>query len=284
MVPRFLFIRPPIVTDIFAIDAMTEMIESPLWLLSYIHRRSGYFDQLFVPDELTALSLHLKRNLWISEEFSFAHCGDEVSCELDAAMTVRRELIPGKRTPDGILTKFVGSTIEKVLKQIESRPEGAALSFAFHVLMLSEEGMRALSDGIDGVINRARRDALRHDFTMGLGPGTGTGITVHCSEEPRHSALEALRGHCEKRKYIHKATTWFGICIDGRAQVRFGIGLKYEWQQNPRMDLLVSDFIDRSAVTKVGRNDPCPCGSGRKFKKCCIGRVGGIGRESFRSD
>ncbi|MGE4560981.1 MAG: YchJ family metal-binding protein, partial [Desulfobulbus sp.] len=20
---------------------------------------------------------------------------------------------------------------------------------------------------------------------------------------------------------------------------------------------------------KVGRNDPCPCGSGRKFKKCC---------------
>lgn len=22
-------------------------------------------------------------------------------------------------------------------------------------------------------------------------------------------------------------------------------------------------------VTKVGRNDPCPCGSGLKFKKCC---------------
>ena len=21
---------------------------------------------------------------------------------------------------------------------------------------------------------------------------------------------------------------------------------------------------------KIGRNDPCPCGSGRKFKKCCI--------------
>ena len=22
-------------------------------------------------------------------------------------------------------------------------------------------------------------------------------------------------------------------------------------------------------VTKVGRNDPCPCGSGKKYKKCC---------------
>jgi hypothetical protein len=22
-------------------------------------------------------------------------------------------------------------------------------------------------------------------------------------------------------------------------------------------------------MQKVGRNDPCPCGSGKKFKKCC---------------
>src|SRR5699024_8088596 len=23
---------------------------------------------------------------------------------------------------------------------------------------------------------------------------------------------------------------------------------------------------------KVGRNDPCPCGSGKKYKKCCLGK------------
>ncbi len=26
--------------------------------------------------------------------------------------------------------------------------------------------------------------------------------------------------------------------------------------------------------TRVGRNDPCPCGSGKKFKKCCLPRAG----------
>lgn len=26
----------------------------------------------------------------------------------------------------------------------------------------------------------------------------------------------------------------------------------------------------RRSVPKVGRNDPCPCGSGRKYKKCCL--------------
>ena len=23
----------------------------------------------------------------------------------------------------------------------------------------------------------------------------------------------------------------------------------------------------------VGRNDPCPCGSGKKFKRCCLGKA-----------
>lgn len=25
-------------------------------------------------------------------------------------------------------------------------------------------------------------------------------------------------------------------------------------------------------ASKTGRNDPCPCGSGKKYKKCCLGR------------
>jgi uncharacterized protein len=27
------------------------------------------------------------------------------------------------------------------------------------------------------------------------------------------------------------------------------------------------------ATPKVGRNDPCPCGSGKKYKRCCLGDV-----------
>lgn|GEM_PF-6248112 len=27
---------------------------------------------------------------------------------------------------------------------------------------------------------------------------------------------------------------------------------------------------------KVGRNDPCPCGSGLRYKQCCLARRGGL--------
>lgn len=29
------------------------------------------------------------------------------------------------------------------------------------------------------------------------------------------------------------------------------------------------ELLPPVAVAKVGRNDPCPCGSGKKYKKCC---------------
>jgi uncharacterized protein YecA (UPF0149 family) len=48
----------------------------------------------------------------------------------------------------------------------------------------------------------------------------------------------------------------------------------------PKRDRIIVDFdtgaIQQSTVRKsskdIGRNDPCPCGSGLKYKKCCIGK------------
>ncbi len=41
-------------------------------------------------------------------------------------------------------------------------------------------------------------------------------------------------------------------------------------------DLILSRFDASPAVNPykdIGRNDPCPCGSGKKFKKCCLPKV-----------
>ncbi len=46
----------------------------------------------------------------------------------------------------------------------------------------------------------------------------------------------------------------------------------YYWENyrnNPLASYEPQQPIQREAY-KVGRNDPCPCGSGKKYKKCCI--------------
>ena len=44
---------------------------------------------------------------------------------------------------------------------------------------------------------------------------------------------------------------------------------------NQKMDERLQELPRERLVrrVKVGRNQPCPCGSGRKFKKCCISKT-----------
>jgi len=35
------------------------------------------------------------------------------------------------------------------------------------------------------------------------------------------------------------------------------------------VDKLLNPSVPKIAEKKTGRNEPCPCGSGKKYKKCC---------------
>lgn len=272
-------ISPPFVMDVFALDAMTEMLSSPLHLLSYIDRRTGYTDKLMASHELTILSYHLKRNLWVDAEHAMVLLDDDISADLDLAMLVRREGIPGKGTPDGILTRFTATALGRMAKSIETRPDPATIDLGFTLLTLAEDTVVAISDGIDQVTKQAVADGKSHDFTAGLGQG-GTGLTIHCNDDPIEVAGPSLQKHCHARKYTEHAQTWFGVCLQPRDQsLRFGLNLDFAWAQDDAMDALTKTMgkslgcaLKRSGAKtpNVGRNDPCPCGSGKKFKKCFL--------------
>jgi hypothetical protein len=34
----------------------------------------------------------------------------------------------------------------------------------------------------------------------------------------------------------------------------------------------ISQEQSSAKITKIGRNEPCPCGSGKKYKKCCLNK------------
>lgn len=41
---------------------------------------------------------------------------------------------------------------------------------------------------------------------------------------------------------------------------------------SPLPSLTVTSHSIRHPAMAAGRNDPCPCGSGKKYKKCCLGQ------------
>lgn len=279
-------VQPPLVMDVFALDAMTEMLQSPLQFLSYVNRRANYSDQLLAAQELTILGYHLKQNLWIESDVGLLHIGDDFSAGLDLAMAVRRAGVAGAATPDGILTRYGTTTLGRIVQEIEARPEPATINLGFMLLALGEDTFRNTSRAIDKLAERSRADGRNHDMTLGLGTAE-SGLTVHCNDDPAPAAGPRLESHCERRKYTEKASSWFGLCMSARGpSVRFGVSLTHPWAKSAEMDEATKDMKPPEPIgkalgglfqgkrQKVGRNDACPCGSGLKYKRCCLGKSG----------
>ena len=271
-------IQAPMVMDVFTLDAITEMLPSPLRFLSYINRRVGYTERLMATHETVILSYHLKKNLWIEENVDMLMLGDDISVDLDVAMAVRRDGVNGQRTPDGILTRLNSTTVGRIITAIESRPEPGVIDFGFLLLAMSGKATTDAGTGIDRAAKLARRDGQTHDISLGF-DSPKSGFTVHCSGDPLPVAEARLRGHCELRKYRQRAKTWFGVCLHPSDQsLRFGFKLDHEWQQDTRLERMAHDAAQPANLSqaieastkrsRIGRNDPCPCGSGRKYKRC----------------
>jgi hypothetical protein len=275
-------IKAPLVCDVFFVEEVTEFLDTPLRLLSYLELRAKAGDNVLISHEHAALAFHLKQNLWLGEYDSIL-LEDDVAAELDVAMTVRREGLPGERTPPGILTLLRGTSVARIIEEIERRSDAGAIGVGLELLKLSSQSARDLNLSIDKIAAMAAQDGKEHDISLSVGGGKPvSGITVHCNNLPDALAAPKLKRHCELRKYSANADQWFGMVIepDGAA-LRFGLALDYPWQRDTAMDAAVAKMPksqpiesirtfakSRATRKKVGRNEPCPCGSGLKYKKC----------------
>jgi hypothetical protein len=274
-------IKAPLVMDVFLLDAIAEMLTSPLRFLSYIRLRIAAAGKVNLSHELTALGFHLKQNMWLDDEFNYVMIDDSYSIDLDTAMTVRREGHPGQRTPKGILTKLAGTRYEQVISQIEAEANPATLELGFQLLVMNEDAAFNIHRGLEAITRMTREDGQGHDFTISAEQGNA-GICFHSNAMPSAAAMRRLQFHCHKRKYILRSDTWFGLAVGGDCEIQFGVTLNFPWAESEQMNELTRDaqapapisslsfLIRQSHGQKAGRNDPCPCRSGKKYKKCCM--------------
>ncbi|GGW89023.1 hypothetical protein GCM10007391_24000 [Alteromonas halophila] len=84
-------------------------------------------------------------------------------------------------------------------------------------------------------------------------------------------------------------TQWFALQVDTRSAIQSEVTFKAYYFANGKPAQLheTSQFIIEedqwryldgaihvdTGVVKLGRNEPCPCNSGKKFKQCCLKRT-----------
>jgi SEC-C motif len=201
---------------------------------------------------------------------------DDISADLDVAMSVRRNNVPGKRTPEGILTRIANTSVGRILKEIDTRADPQTPDLGFMLLTLGENAILKISKAIDAITERTRSDGQSHDVSVPPDEA-GAGLTIHCNDDPLPASGPRLLNYSTARKYTLKVDEWHGVCLWPRdGTVRFGVSLNYKWKPDAEMDRLTSNLLRLTPFEdlfsrprrKVGRNDPCPCNSGLKYKKC----------------
>lgn len=87
--------------------------------------------------------------------------------------------------------------------------------------------------------------------------------------------LEESEEANNRQAYMTKKVIW-GARQDARYNPMSGGGIPEVEEEERILQALLSDMEYqepyRRTHPKVGANDPCPCGSGKKFKKCCRGK------------
>ncbi|MDC5220775.1 SEC-C metal-binding domain-containing protein [Acinetobacter baumannii] len=284
-------IKHPYVMDVFLLDLITEMLDSPLFFLDYLEKRCDFGLALLANHELTILSTYIKQNLYFQDNPDMIMLEDSLSGELELSMLARREGMNVLRTPDGLLTleheyKLIGS----LLKELKYSASPKAQKLGFLLLSLSRMTLKQLDDAIKKMVDAFSYGKEHSDITIGISEGN-TGLTIHCNDIEIIESSIQLKDYCKFRKYSTKADSWIGL-IYSPSELKIRL-IDYDdrpWKKDAQMDQVVevreAQLAKRPTInkgknpfglstmiremSKIGRNEQCPCGSGKKYKKCCL--------------
>lgn len=129
-----------------------------------------------------------------------------------------------------------------------------------------EDILLSKSDKIEGTL---KSFGEKYEFEPVLSIGFIDGIQTSLKET---IDLDAITEETELNYTIDFEKLYFNM-HKAKAEWLYTIPAWDQILTNEQQKEIKRNYVDTVTVrieNKIGRNDPCPCGSGKKYKKCCI--------------
>ncbi len=265
------------------LDLITRFAGSPDVFLHYVQRRLDLqrSEKNIMGDELDVFGLYLDTRLHPSQfwerkdedgkAFTLLHLsgGSERFDEWFQAEQGVRDERPDIRLK--LPPKF-----SAIIDELRRRDDDGARWIAFALLGLSQDAVSRIEGDLDNLRKQARPDGrlLRVTFNDG-----GLVVSIVAA---RGLATDELRRHTAFRasieKYRLKASASVALGIDAADMTKpfdFAFWVEGPWEADPVLDEALAKERPKAMLGQKlpGRNEPCTCGSGKKFKKCCLGKI-----------
>ncbi|HEY2711442.1 MAG TPA: SEC-C metal-binding domain-containing protein [Chthoniobacterales bacterium] len=272
------------------LDVITRFAGSPDVFLHYIERRTAHqtLDISLSGDELDMFGQYLDNRLhptiYEQRPDIAEHSGPRM-ISFDGGEERFEEVYIAEwygRPPRGEPVALqVPSQIQHVLQELRHRDDYGARWIAFALLGLSSPALAKLNAGIRDLRKAHVEGRYMPRVTAREGDVLVTVIIHGGLDEVIFRENAIFRTRIEK--YVTRAPYAVTIGINQRdVEKPFELAL---WMEGPwEYDEVIEELVakDRSEPKKMqmlkgrkklGRNDPCPCGSGKKLKNCCIDRI-----------
>jgi hypothetical protein len=145
-------------------------------------------------------------------------------------------------------------------------------SESFHATLIDPSVRSAIPE----ILSHFGREVRKIDRAFPDGVSSGTFARVFSESMPRLDLGSEARSHVPEviaRFFEYLAENGrLGDGDDWAGQIRV-IAQSYQERLKPGGGVKGVTVRRPAGVSPLGRNDPCPCGSGKKFKKCCMGQT-----------
>lgn len=265
------------------LDVITRFAGSPDVFLHYVQRRLDLqrSEKNVGGDELDVFGLYLDSRLhpsqfWESKE---ADGREFTMMRLDGGSARFDEWFQAEESGDATRPEVkleLPPRVTELLAGLRLRADNGSRWIAFAVLGLSSDGIGQLEANLAKLRNSApiagkfsRMTFRDSDVVVSLIMG------FRCNRDDLHRQT-GFRAAVEKYRLKAPMSLAFGFeFLQPDHPFESAVWVEGPWVTEEVMETALREEKPRAVPNQQmpGRNDPCICGSGKKFKKCCIDRV-----------
>lgn len=271
---------PPLAVTIFDLGVLVHYLNDPYELAYYIRQRIRLSDKTSATCEAAYLGFHLKHKLFLGNDGPDLMNLDEqfarlVDVDFLAAKGWEHDLEDGSK----LKRRWRNDEFERLVSAIKEIDQPRLTDALFFLYDLSSSTVDFLINQVGEAVDRSRREWRYSDMSALV---EDKGISFLCGPGSAHEVFDRLSVLCRGRKYKSKANMWLGLgrATSSRRAVDCILFSDRPWTAHDE-DERFSELLGPPQRTygpslkevrwnRVGRNDPCPCKSGKKYKKCCL--------------
>ena len=263
-----------------------DVFENPLFFLHYVEQRMCAFQSNAVrcDDEIDHLGLYLKHNHYSTHVEEIQGTSEAHIQFIGYREDVDTFFSERMRDPDTPcpLRQQIPTRIMEIVQFLSSSTMAGRAEIASYLLDLSGEWRENISSFIEDEL--AKQPTTKRAMPIST-HGNDVNLTVYCwrAGSVRRNTTEALENarsillinNDSRRLFLELTFTQNCILED----------VSWHWvelsgippEELPRLRARAERFRRdrvnkvRLQKRKIGRNEQCPCGSGKKYKKCCLG-------------